>query len=352
MPLKPNVLERLVLFRLNRGPAPMLDLFAAGGFEAVSLSLDLGLFEALSDVEEGLSIDSLAELTDTNPTGLDRLCAFLESQGYLAASADGYRLTAMTQKWLTGPDSLAPFFTYWHELVFPFWDQQLEPAVRSGAPNQSFYEWLDDEPGRWDLAQEGFRATAMLLVDDVIDAITVPDGARTVIDVGGGHGVYATELCRRHPALSATIFDVPGAIDAVESDIPAELVDRLTTKPGDYLTDDLGTGYDIALVFNVIHAHEPTEIIELLERVYGALAPGGKIVVLDQWAESTRSSVGRAGLRFIALTYLVTLGADVYEVEAARRWLDEAGFTAVSETSVGPLSGLAIVEASKPAVSG
>ena len=51
MPINPNFVERLLLFRLDRGPAPMLDLFGAAGFEAVCLAIDLGVFDALAGGE-------------------------------------------------------------------------------------------------------------------------------------------------------------------------------------------------------------------------------------------------------------------------------------------------------------
>jgi len=86
MPVNPNFLERLVLFRLNKAPAPMLDLFGAASFEAVSLALDLGLFETLADAETPLTAAALAVRTDAHPDGIATLCDFLVTEGYLAAS--------------------------------------------------------------------------------------------------------------------------------------------------------------------------------------------------------------------------------------------------------------------------
>lgn len=190
----------------------------------------------------------------------------------------------MTEKWLLAGSetNLGSWFTFWNELVFPFWGRELETASKDGEPSQSIHEWFDEEPGRWEVAQDGFRATASLLVEDVADAVSIPDGATRLIDIGGGHGLYALELCRRHPHLSATIFDFPGAIAAISDDIPTSVAERVRMQAGDYFTDDLGAGYDLALLFNIIHAHEPAENIALFERVANALSSDGRIVVLDQ----------------------------------------------------------------------
>lgn len=349
MPVVPNFLERLILLRLNRGPAPILDLFGAAGLKAVTLALEMGLFETLASADAPLSAGDIAVRIDADEEGLALLCEFLVSEGYLKSSGSGYRLSPMTEKWLlsSSETDMGPWLTFWDDLVLPFWERELESAIRRGEPSVTIYEWFDDEPDRWKTAQAGFRSTASLLVDDVTDAITVPPSASRVLDVGGGHGLYAMALCRRNPGLSATVFDVPGAVAAVRDEIPEELTERVDTRAGDYRTDDLGGGYDLALVFNVIHAHEPEENIALFERVAAALGTGGRVFVLDQWEGTGRTPVGRAGLRFVALTYATTLGATVYAQEDAEAWLREAGFADVRSRGVGPLPGTAIVEASK-----
>jgi hypothetical protein len=43
VPTDPNVPERLLFHRLNGGPAFIFDPFGAGRFEAVSLTLDVGV---------------------------------------------------------------------------------------------------------------------------------------------------------------------------------------------------------------------------------------------------------------------------------------------------------------------
>ena len=351
MPLNPNILERLVLFRLNRGPAPILDLFGAGSFEAVNLAFDLELFEALDG--ERLTLAELETRVDADEAGLRTLCTFLDAQGYVAIDGDRYRNTSMTTKWLTASSetNMAPWFVFWHELVFPFWREHLETAVRAGEPPVTFYEWCDEKPERWELVQAGFRAAASIIVVEVTDAVDLPKGASTLLDVGGGHGLYAVELCREHPSLSATVFDTPEALAAARREIDdADLGDRMTVAAGDYLADDLGSGYDVALLYNVIHAHDGAENRAIFERVRDSLAPGGRIAVLDQLEGSARMSVGRAGLGFVGLTYLTTLGADIHPYEDLATWLRAAGFTDVTRTAIrGAGPGNTLVQATNPA---
>ena len=349
MPLNPNFLERLLLFGLERAPSPMLDLFGAGSFETVALASELGLFEVLGDDE--LSRAELAAALDADERGLGSFLGYLEAQGYVAEDGGYYRNTTTSRKWLADRDgtNVGPWFVFWCELVFPFWSDHLETVVREGAPPKTIYEWFDEEPSRWNLAQRGFRSAASVLADEVGRKVDVSGDATRLLDVGGGHGLYAVELCRRRPGLSATVFDYPEALALAREEIRAAgLGDRMDVRGGDYWTDDMGDGYDLALVFNVIHAHDAAENVRLFERVADALAPGGRIVVLDQFEGSARTPVGAAGLNFVGLTYHVTLGAEVHPYESVVDWLRSAGFEDVGRTSIrraGP--GNALVQATK-----
>jgi SAM-dependent methyltransferase len=348
VPVRPNLLERLLLFRFQRGPAPLLDLFGASGFEAVTFARDLGAFDALGD--DALSARELAERLDAHPEGVRRLADFLVALGYLEAGDDGYRRTEMTRRWLTDAEGtdMGPWFAFWRELVFPFWRDQLETAVRTGGPDQPFYDWLGDDEDAWAIAQRGFESTASLLAPDVVDAASLPADAERLLDVGGGHGRYAIQFCDRHPGLSATVFDLPEALGvARENAADAGLDDRVTTRGGDYETDDWGDGYDVVLLFNVVHAHDAAEVRALLERAADALAPGGRLLVLDQFEGTARLPVAKAGLAFVALTYYVLLEAAIHDADDIAGWLRDAGFRDLDHSTFRMAPGVTLVEATK-----
>ncbi|WP_435179957.1 methyltransferase [Halorussus sp. AFM4] len=347
MPVEPNFVERVALFRLNRGPSSMLDLFGAGGFRAVALARDLGLFEAL---DGPLTPRELAASLDADEDGLRSLLDFLDAAGYVERAGGAYERTATTRRWLTddGRANLAPWFTFWRDVVFPFWEQHLETAVREGGPPRTVYDWLNDHPDLWPTAQRGFRAAATLLADPVVDEIDLPAGATSLLDLGGGHGLYAAELCERHPTLSAVVFDHPDALAVAESEAGDRgLTDRFETRGGDYRTDDVGDGYDVVLLFNVTHGHDEAGVRALFETVHDALEPGGRVVVLDQFEGGGRMNVGRAAVAFIALTYRVTLGRTVHDADAVADWLRDAGFAGVSRTGLRRDPGSELLQATR-----
>lgn len=345
MPVNPNALERLLWLRLNRAPAPLLDLFGAGGFRAATLADDLGVLQVLSSAPR-TPADVAREL-DLDEHGLEVLLGFLDPLGYVSRSGDAYEVSSMTRTWLAPGDrtDIGPWLGFWNELVFPYWDEHLEAVVREGEPSRTIYEWFDDDPSRWETAQRGFRAGARLTAPEVVDRVSLPDDATTLIDVGGGHGHFSSAFCREYPDLSATVFDTPEVESIVhETRATDGLGDRLTFTAGDYFSDELPTS-DVALLFNVIHAHSPAENLALFERVRSALEPDGRLVVLDQFEDSSWFPTVETALGFVALTYLVTLGGQIYpggEVEASLR---EAGFENVRRTDLRRTPGVSLLEA-------
>lgn len=326
MPVIPNLLERTYMLRLNRGPGPMLDLFGGMSLEAALLGLDLGVFEALDD--DPTTVGRLAARLDVAETGLETLLGFLAHTGYVTERNGRYSLTPMSEKWLleSAETSYARYFRFWRDVLYPFWREHGAAAVRNGDPPATVYEWLDDHPDRWPVAQAAFELTAELIGDDIAATLDVPDGG-SVLDVGGGHGLYSIAVCDRHPTASATVFDTPAVADlATENAAAAGLADRIDVRTGDYEDHAFDGNYDLVLVFNVVHGNDRETNRDLFRNLRGAVAPGGQVAILDQFGDESRATIANTGTRFLDLTYLVSLGGRTYHSETVGSWLADAGF--------------------------
>ncbi len=97
-------------------------------------------------------------------------------------------------------------------------------------------------------------------------------------------------------------------------------------KKGDFWADDLGSGYDVALLFNIIHGCSPDKNTELLHKVAGALNPGGLIIILDQIAGRVSGPAARALARLTGLTLFNEAGGQTYAFDEIARWLTKVDF--------------------------
>ncbi len=117
------------------------------------------------------------------------------------------------------------------------------------------------------------------LAEQLAGFLDLGDVAR-LMDLGGGSGVVSLALLGRFPDLRVTVLDIEN-VCAAGREIAAEnsQADRITYHPCDFLCDDLPTGFDVVLECDVNVYSE-----DLFRKVWKALDPGGRFVVVDQLA--------------------------------------------------------------------
>ena len=329
MPISPSLAERM-LFLLNQGPGPMLDFLGAQAFRAVSVAVKLGVFEALSG--GALAAGQVARRIEGSESGTALLIDALVALGYLKRKGGRYANTRMTAKWLLrgSRTSLAAGIPFFESMVFERWSR-LDESIRLGQPAMPgsawLEQWLEQGPDRWRIYQDGMIAIARMAAGEIVAKVPLPRGARRLLDIGGGHGLYSIAFCRRHPELSCTVFDLPQALEVARETIAFEHMGaRVGVQAGDFCVNELGGGYDVALLFNIVHAFLPEQNAGLLQKAARALNPGGLIVINDQIAQGVRGATAKAVVSLQALNYLNDLGGRTYGADEIHGWLAKAGF--------------------------
>ena len=327
MPLIPNALERLVLIGLNQQPGLLLDYFSTLGFRAAITGVRLGVFDALD--EQPATAEELAHRLGTDPHATASLLEALRSLRYVRRHENRYANATAAARWLVrirSPDLVEA--TRFLELVaFDMW-ADLERSVRSGQPVRPIYAWLEDDPERSAAFQAWTRWIASSLAPEIVHRVSLPAAARTLLDVGGGHGRYAAAFCLARPGLSAVVFDLPTALRSAAGLLEEPgLKGRIRLQAGDFLSDDLGADFDVALLLNIIHGLSEAENQQLISRVAAALGPGGLIVIAEQFAGRAAGPATDAIKRLLDLNYHLALGGRTYRFEEAAAWLLEAGLS-------------------------
>jgi SAM-dependent methyltransferase len=111
-------------------------------------------------------------------------------------------------------------------------------------------------------------------------ATTRMDGVDRLLDLGGGSGVISIAMLRRHPALAAVVVDLPSVCEAGRKIADEQgLSDRIEYHPADFLRDDLPGGFGM-----VIECDVNVYSTGLFRKVKDALLPGGRFVIIDQFA--------------------------------------------------------------------
>ncbi len=119
---------------------------------------------------------------------------------------------------------------------------------------------------------ESARCGLVQRVSDIVSCLPEFRHARKLLDIGGGHGLYAIALSRKNPDLTAVIFDLPEVTHATRDYIRKYGADsRVSTHGGDFFRDTLGSGYDI-----IFSSSNPSgKMPALIPKIFAALNPGG-----------------------------------------------------------------------------
>ncbi len=160
------------------------------------------------------------------------------------------------------------------------------------------------------------------------------DGAQTLLDVGGGTGIYSIALLQKYPALRAIVFDRAEVLKvAAEMAEAYGVADRLDLTPGDMFADDLPPA-DAVLLSNILHDWDVPECRTLVARCADALNPGGRVLIHDVFLNDALDGPLPIAL-YSASLFSVTEGR-AYSAGEYRSWLKEAGLTAgdVISTSI------------------
>lgn len=160
----------------------------------------------------------------------------------------------------------------------------------------------------------------------VVQAVKL-NGARRLLDLGGGSGAYSIAFAKSNPGLQCEIVDMPDVLPLTQDYIrQAGLADRISTREGDMLNVPLQAGkYDLVLLMAICHMFSPEENQQLLARAYAALAPKGRLVISDFILNPEKTAPRFAAI--FALNMLInTRAGSSYSEPEYENWMKQAGF--------------------------
>lgn len=175
----------------------------------------------------------------------------------------------------------------------------------------------------------GMNTISRPIAAGVIDKIK-PFKFRHILDIGGGPGTWTIAFLHAVPDAWATLFDLPAVIPIAKQQFAeAGLSDRVTFVGGDYYTDALPEGADLAWLGAICHQNSRRQNRDLFTRVHTALSDEGAIVIRDVIMDPSRTSP--AGGALFAVNMLVSTEAGgTYTFDEYREDLCAAGFGEVA----------------------
>jgi predicted O-methyltransferase YrrM len=228
----------------------------------------------------------------------------------------------------------------------------LAEAVRSGqrpAENRR-----DEEPADWihNFVHGLYtmsRPAAPAIATAIAEALPLAqDRPLRLIDVGGCHGAYSMALAQQFPLLTASVYELPRVASVARELIAdAGMSGQVAVQEGDFQRQELGDGYDLALVFGVLNGEPPAGRPALIRKAYSALNPGGWIVLRDFVLDPDRAGPPEAAIFALQMLLATETGGLDTRADWAV-WLADAGFISLQEIALPDWIGSTLTIARKP----
>jgi SAM-dependent methyltransferase len=240
-------------------------------------AVEMGLFDLLNEFRGAAEV---AARLDTHADNTRRFLDALVTVDLLEKSGGLYRNLPATRAFLVRgePGYVGGLLRFAQGMcIDPLC--QLPALVRQGpaAPDQAGPAVADEalwaEAARsgaaWVLGEMG---RTMATVVSRLDGFS---GFERMLDLGGGHGAFTLYFVDAHPSMKGVVFD-RSAITPVAAEFIRQygMAERISVAEGDYLTDDIGSGYDLVWASSTLNFAR-FNLDPLMAKIYAALRPGG-----------------------------------------------------------------------------
>lgn len=297
-------------------------------------AVEFGVFSRLAG--KPLTGEQLGTQLDLHPRGIADFFDALVAMGFLLRHGDGpdarYENTPESARFLDerSPSYIGGILVMLNARLFRYW-HDLPTALRTGRPQnevahggKSLFEALYRDPAK--LEQFLDAMTGLSRINFELFAQKFDFSAhRTLCDVGGATGLLSIEAAKRHPHLRCISFDLPAVEPIARRHIAAAgLADRVRPASGDFFADPLPKA-DVITMGMILHDWNVEKKMQLVEKAYDALPPGGAFVVIEALIDDARRS-NTFGL-LMSLNMLIEFG-DAFDYTAAdfQGWCKKAGF--------------------------
>jgi SAM-dependent methyltransferase len=311
--------------------------FAPLSFHAALALRDLGILSTLAESgPEGLSAERIAELTRLPIYGVTVLLESGVVCDLLALEGDRFRLRQLGL--LVLQDTMTRVNMDFTADICYRGMAHLRETVRTGKPAGL------RELGTWNTIYEGFAQLRPELQrswlafdhyysDHMFPAalpVVFADGPKRLLDVGANTGKFALACLDYDPQVSVALLDFPGQLEMAHRAIAIKGHEaRASYHPIDFLDKSAGfpPEQDAIWMSQFLDCFGEEEIVSILERARRALAPHGRIYIVDTYWDNQQHAAARFVLAMTSLYFacLANGNSKMYSSDDMRVCVQRAG---------------------------
>lgn len=311
---------------MNKDIAEQIKDFARvwGGFRASRVLLTANNYAVFEHLKTPKTARELARKLKSDARATEILLDAVTALGLLKKSGSTFRNTATAAKFLVRASRWYQGDMMRHaDALWKTWSG-LDEVVKTGLPNRAGSR--DHET-----FIRAMHNNAVFRAREVIAAVGMR-GVTKALDLGGGPGTYSIEMARH--GAKVTLFDVPDTLAVSRKLARESKVGNIAFLGGDFHSGDIGAGYELVLMSQILHSLSAAECLALLKKSRKALNPGGRVAIHEFLLEKNRAAPAPGALFSVNMLVNTAAGRS-YSRQELKSWLAQAGFAGIKTTILG-----------------
>lgn len=144
---------------------------------------------------------------------------------------------------------------------------------------------------------------------------------KQLVDVGGGYGLFLSNVLSATPRLQGVLFDQPQVVAGAKDFLKGDLAARTKILPGSFF-ESIPAGGDAYVLRKIIHDWDDAEAVKILSNVRAAMGDSATLLIVEGLIDSATRPVGLTDL-----TMLVLHGGRERTEGDFRKLVQSAGFS-------------------------
>ena len=311
--------------------------FAPIAFQASRMMLRLGVFQALKDNPDGLTMDEIIQKTNISKYAAKVLVEASLSIGTVIVKDDKFFLTKTW--WFLLTDKMTRVNMDFVNDVNYLGFFNLEESLKEGRPAglKALGDWPTVYEGLKYLgepAKTSWFAFDHFYSDNSFDQalkIVFSKPVGKLLDVGGNTGKFSLKCVAYNDKVNVTVMDLPGQLDMLKENIKGKTgADRINTCKKNVLKDnDYPKNFDVVWMSQFLDCFSEEQIFQIVSNAKQSLNEGGRLIIMENLWDKQKYETATYCLTMTSLyfTAIANGNSKMYHSQDLIDILNRAGYT-------------------------
>lgn len=294
---------RRVLMKLSgRLVPPSIAVYEkAQGFwvsRAIVAACELNLADHLASGPK--SISELAGLSGTNEAFLYRMMRTLAGEGiFRELPGKIFINNRLSSALIEGDESMKNMIMHQFGETSMILFSHFTDCIRTGEGNASkmlgkgAFQYLEENPAKNEIYNKSMDDSSRMVAMALLSAYDFR-GIKTLVDLGGGHGILLESILEKYPGIQGILFDQQHVVDYAKVVVRESVITERFSIIGGNFFNDIPENADAYFMKNILHAFSDEDCIKLLRKIHSVMAPEGKLIIVETTPEpDNKSSFGK-----------------------------------------------------------